>query len=90
MIVMQGSDAVLWFWCESAIAVLSIVAIWYMVIVGRDRPADELKPKEDQIEQFGDVAESHAPVPKFLLWTYVLTAFWAVCYLCWTGTNGLI
>jgi len=63
-------------------------AIWYVVIIGRDRPKKKQRRGESTIETYGDISEDHAPLPKFLIYTFVGTAVWALGYLIWAGYNS--
>lgn len=49
-------------------------------------------PDQDEIESFGDpdIYSGDRPVPKFLLWTYLLLPFWGliVFFFFWNGSLG--
>jgi membrane protein DedA with SNARE-associated domain len=89
MTVMQGPDNVFWFWMAFSLAVLSVVATWYMVIVGRDAKPHHQRRGEETIERNGSIEEDRAPLPKFLVITIVGVVIWSLGYLFWTGFEGL-
>ena len=60
------------------------MATWYFTIVGRDRP-QPAAAGEETVERFGTIEEDRAPLPKFLIWTYVGFSLWAIAYVVWTG-----
>lgn len=85
---MQGQDNLTWFLAEMALTVMSVVFIWYLTIIGREHKSPPRK-HEQKITSYGEVEEAHAPLPKFLIITYVLFGIWALTYLISTGINGL-
>lgn len=42
------------------------------------------------LDQEGSPAEAHAPVPKWLIWVYVILPFFGILwwYLFWNGSGG--
>ncbi len=89
MILMQGAETNIWWWCETVLTVLAILCVWYFVISGRDRQALKQRRGEQHVERFGTIEQNEAPLTKFLIWTYVGTGLFVVGYLVWTGVNGL-
>ena len=88
MDLFQGSDATFWLCMTIVLTVLAAVATWYYTIIGADRKTRHQQRGEHTIERYGDIEEDRAPVPKFLVWTYVGVAVWAVAYAIWTGVLG--
>lgn len=89
MAIMQGGDTFFWFWIAALITVGLCVATWYFVIVGRDRSPRKQRRGEETVERYGNIEEDRAPIPKFLFWTYVGLALWAIGYVVWTGIGGI-
>ena len=89
MDIFQGSDATFWVWVSIGLTVAMCVATWYFTIVGVDRKRPPQKRGESTIERYGAIEEDRAPVPKFLIWTYVGVAIWAVIYAITTGIYGI-
>ncbi|BDI34075.1 hypothetical protein CCAX7_61260 [Capsulimonas corticalis] len=89
MNIMQGQDNWIWLLAEVATTIFSVIAVWYVTIIGRDRDPAKQKRGEEAIVSYGDIEEDHAPLPKFLIWTYVLFGGWTAAYLVWTGFHGL-
>ena len=89
MAIMQGQDNVFWAVLAGILTILTCVFFWYLVIMGRDRPEHKQKHGEDEGEVFGDITENRAPLPKFLIITYVGVGAWALSYAIWTGVNGI-
>jgi membrane protein implicated in regulation of membrane protease activity len=89
MVVMQGADTWFWFWMVILFTAASTLAVWYYIIIGRDRPIRKQRRGEETIERYGTIEEDRAPTPKFLLITYIGIAVWAVAYVIWTGIEGL-
>ena len=89
MTLFQGSADGFWLVVTALAGVLISVAIWYMVIIGRERPIQRVRRGESTAENYSDLQESHAPVPKFLIYTFAGTIVWAIGYLFWTGINGV-
>jgi hypothetical protein len=88
MDILQGSDATFWVWMGILLTVALTLATWFFTIVGADRKKTTQKRGESTIEHYGDIQEDRAPVPKFLVWTYVGVAIWAVGYAITTGIYG--
>ena len=57
--------------------------------VGRDRSPRKQRRGEETIERYGSIEEDRAPLPRFLLWTYIGVAVWVVAYAVWTGIEGI-
>ncbi len=89
MAIMQGADSWFWLWIAALVTVLASLATWYFTIVGRDRPPRKQRRGEETVERYGTIEEDRAPLPKFLLWTYIGIALWAVGYAVWTGIEGI-
>lgn len=89
MTIMQGDSNIAWFWLTVVLLILSVLVTWYFTIVGRDRPVQRQRKGEKTIEHFGSIQEDRAPVPKFLIWTYIGTGIWGVGYLLWVGIRGM-
>ena len=85
----QGADAWFWVWTSVLLTVLGAASTWYYVNTGRDRAPKRQRRGEETIEKFGTIEEDRAPVSKFLLWTYICVALWAVGYAFWTGIQGI-
>ena len=89
MAIMQGDGNWVWTLAESALAVLSIVFVWYLTTIGRDRdPAKQKRGRQELDEYAEGIQGDHSPLPKFLIWTYVFVGVWTVAYVIWTGTHG--
>jgi nitrogen fixation/metabolism regulation signal transduction histidine kinase len=88
MDLFQGEDATFWLWMSIILTVLVAAATWYYTIVGVDRKPRHQERGEHTIERYGDIEEDRAPVPKFLVLTYIGVAIWAVAYAIWTGVKG--
>ena len=88
MVIFQGADAWFWLWLSVLLTVAVAAATWLYTIVGADRKPRQQRRGEETLERFGDIVEDRAPVPKFLVWTYIGVAIWAVAYIIWTGING--
>jgi hypothetical protein len=88
MILMQGNETFVWWWCETILTIMPILCVWYFVISGRDRRPNKQR-NENEIERYGSLEQNEAPLTKFLIWTYVGTAFFIVSYLIWTGISGI-
>lgn len=89
MALFQGADVFFWFWLTVILLVLTVLITWYWVITGRDRKPRKQRRGENTIEHYGSIEEDRAPLPKFLIWTYVGIAIWAVGYALWTGIEGM-
>ncbi len=89
MALFQGADNVFWFWVATGMTALTALAVWYWTIIGRDRAPRKQRRGEETIERYGTLEEDRAPMPKFLIWTYVGLVVWAVIYVLWTGIEGL-
>jgi len=89
MMIMQGGDAVFWNAWALILGGMSVAFVWYIVITGRDRNQNRQQRGERELESYGELKEDHAPLSKFLIWTYVGIAIWAVVYLLFTGIKGL-
>jgi membrane protein DedA with SNARE-associated domain len=89
MALFQGADDVFWFWIVVIFTILTALITWYWTIVGRDRKPRKQRRGEETIEHYGTIQEDRAPLPKFLIWTYIGVAIWAVAYVIWTGFEGL-
>ncbi|MBV9848676.1 MAG: hypothetical protein JO250_03205 [Armatimonadetes bacterium] len=88
MVLFQGADANFWLWVSVLLTVAVAVGTWYYTIVGVDRRPRLQRRGEETIERYGDIVEDRAPVPKFLIWTYIGVVIWAVAYALWTGLEG--
>ena len=88
MAIMQGGDTWFWLWLAFLLTGALSLATWYYTIVGRDRKITKQRRGEETVERFGTIEEDRAPLPKFLIWTYVGVAVWAVVYVVWTGIEG--
>ena len=73
MAIMQGGDTWFWMWLAfSAHRCALSLATWYYTIVGRDRKITSSSAVgEETVERFGTIEEDRAPLPKFLIWTYI-------------------
>ena len=89
MAIMQGADTWFWLWLSVLLTAALSLATWYYTIVGRDRPPRKQRRGEETIERYGSIEEDRAPLPKFLIWTYIGVAVWAVAYAVWTGVEGI-
>ena len=89
MAIMQGADAWFWFWLAQLLVVALSLATWYYTIIGRDRAPRKQRRGEETVERYGTIEEDRAPLPKFLIWTYVGVGIWAVAYAVWTGIEGI-
>ncbi len=89
MAIMQGGDTFFWFWITALTTVGAVLAVWYYVIVGRDRKPRKQRRGEETLERFGSIEEDRAPIPKFLIWTYFGVGLWALGYILWTGIEGI-
>ena len=89
MTLFQGADVFFWFWVSIGLTALTGAIIWYWVITGRDRKPRRQRRGEETIERYGTIEEDRAPLPKFLVWTYVGIAVWALAYALWTGIEGI-
>jgi hypothetical protein len=89
MALFQGQDVFFWFWVVIALTALTALITWYWVITGRDRKPRKQRRGEETIERYGSIEEDRAPLPKFLIWTYIGVAVWVVVYAVWTGVEGL-
>ena len=90
MNLMQASDNWIWFAAETALTLLSIIAVWFVTLVGRDRNPTRQKRGEEGTTKYADVEEDHSPLPKFLILTYIVFGAWMLGYLFSTGIFGLI
>ena len=88
MVIFQGADAWFWLWLSLLLTVAVAVGTWFYTIVGADRKPRQQRRGEETLEHFGDLVEDRAPVPRFLVWTYIGVAVWAVAYVLWVGING--
>lgn len=88
MAIMQGNDTWFWFWLTLLLTVGGATAVWYFTIVGRDRTPRKQRRGEETIERYGTIEEDRAPMPRFLLWTYIGVGVWGVAYAIWTGIEG--
>jgi|GEM_PF-4011224 len=45
---------------------------------------------EHDVYEDGGIESAHAPVPRFLIWTYLLLPFWGAFwfYMYWNGSHG--
>ncbi len=89
MALFQGADNTFWFWVSTALIVLTAAAAWYWTVVGRDRSPRRQRRGEETIERYGTIEEDRAPLPKFLIYTYIGVALWIVAYALWTGIEGI-
>ncbi len=89
MAIMQGGDTWFWLWLSILLTGAFSLATWFYTIVGRDRKIARQRRGEKTVERFGTIEEDRAPIPKFLIWTYVGLAVWAVVYAVWTGIEGI-
>jgi hypothetical protein len=89
MTLFQGADNIFWYWVAVILTVLTALITWFWVLTGRDRSPRKQRRGEETIERYGTIEEDRAPLPKFLIWTYIGVAIWAVCYALWTGINGI-
>lgn len=89
MAIMQGADSWFWLWVAFFLTIASCLATWFFTIVGRDRPPRKQRRGEETIVRYGSIEEDRAPLPKFLIWTYVGLAIWVVAYVLWTGLEGI-
>jgi membrane protein DedA with SNARE-associated domain len=90
MVIFQGSADGIWEIGVWVSTIIMAVVIWYFVIVGRDRPPKKQRRGQDTVEKFGDIEENRAPIPKFLIYTFVGAFLWGLGYLFWTGINGVM
>ncbi len=88
MVIFQGQDATFWVWVSIAFTVTTAAAVWYFTIVGVDRKPQKQRRGEETVEHFGSLQEDRAPVPKFLIWTYIGVVIWGIAYVLWVGTHG--
>jgi hypothetical protein len=89
VVIFQGQNDSFWFLITFAATVLMSIAVWYFVIVGRDRPPRKQRLGESTIVHYGSIGEDRAPIPKFLVYTFIGAIVWGVGYLLWTGVNGV-
>ena len=89
MVIMQGADTWFWFWMAILLTGAFSLATWYYVIVGRDQPVRKQRRGAETVERYGTIEEDRSPTPKFLMWTYIGVAVWAVVYVIWTGIDGI-
>lgn len=89
MVIMQGADTWFWFWAAVILTVASALAIWYIVIIGRDRAPQKQRRGEETLERYGTIEEDRAPLPKFLIYTIVGVVVWGIAYALWTGIEGI-
>lgn len=88
MALFQGADAWFWLWVSVFFTVATVVATWFYTIVGVDRKPRKQRRGEETVERYGTIEEDRAPIPLFLIWTYIGVAVWAVFYILWTGIFG--
>lgn len=89
MAIMQGADTWFWLWLSVLLTLALSLATWYFTIVGRDLPPRKQRRGEETIVRYGTIEEDRAPLPKFLIWTFIGVAVWAVVYAVWTGVEGI-
>jgi membrane protein DedA with SNARE-associated domain len=89
MTLFQGSDNDFWMMVSGIAALMTAAAIWYIVIIGRDRPTQHMRKSESQVVKYADLEEGRAPLSKFIVYTIFGVAIWGVGYLLWTGINGV-
>ena len=89
MVIMQGADTWFWLGISGLLTLGSSLAVWYFVVVGRDRKPTRQRRGEETLERYGTIEEDRAPLPKFLIWTFVGVGIWAVGYAVWTGVEGI-
>lgn len=89
MVLFQGGDDYFWFWMGLLMTAAGAVATWFYVITGRDRKPTKQRRGEETIERYGTIEEDRAPLSRFLFWTYIGVALWALAYALWTGFNGI-
>ena len=86
---MQGADSWFWMWTALILVVAISLATWYFTVIGRDRPNRKQRRGEETIERYGTIEEDRAPLPKFLVWTYIGIGVWVLVYVIWTGIEGI-
>jgi hypothetical protein len=89
MAIMQGADTWFWFWLAQLLIVALSLATWYYTIIGRDRTPRKQRRGEETIERYGSIEEDRAPLPKFLIWSYIGLGIWVIAYAVWTGIEGI-
>lgn len=89
MALFQGGDNIFWYWVTVIFTVLTGLITWYWVLTGRDRSPRKQRRGEETIERYGTIEEDRAPLPKFLVLTYIGVAIWAIGYALWTGIEGI-
>ncbi len=89
MAIMQGADSWFWMWTALILVVAISLATWYFTVIGRDRPNRKQRRGEETIERYGTIEEDRAPLPKFLVWTYIGIGVWVLVYVIWTGIEGI-
>lgn len=89
MAIFQGADYIFWFWIAVLLTILTTLAIWYATVIGRDRAPRRQQRGEETIERYGTIEEDRAPLPKFLIYTYIGVALWGIGYIVWTGIEGI-
>lgn len=89
MVIFQGADNTFWFWVSLLLTAATALAVWYWTIVGRDRAPQHQRRGQDTVERYGDIEEDRAPLPKFLIYTFVLTVLWGIGYALLTGWQGI-
>ncbi len=89
MAIFQGGDNYFWYWVVVGLTAMTGLIIWYWVQVGRDRSPRKQRRGEETIERYGSIEEDRAPLPKFLIYTFIGVAVWAVGYALWTGIMGV-
>ncbi len=86
---MQGADTWFWLWTAMILTGAAGLATWYFTVIGRDRPNRKQRRGEETIERYGTIEEDRAPLPKFLVWTYLGIGVWVLVYVVWTGIEGI-
>ena len=86
---MQGADSWFWMWTALILVVAISLATWYFTVIGRDRPNRKQRRGEETVERYGTIEEDRAPLPKFLVWTYIGIGVWVLVYVIWTGIEGI-
>lgn len=86
---MQGADSWFWLWAALILTIGLSLATWYFTVIGRDRPNRKQRRGEETIERYGTIEEDRAPLPKFLVWTYIGIGVWVLVYVIWTGIEGI-
>ncbi len=89
MAIMQGADSWFWMWTALILVVATSLATWYFTVIGRDRTTLKNRRGEETIERYGTIEEDRAPLPKFLVWTYIGIGVWVIVYVVWTGIEGI-